>query len=543
MASTHVAIKGSERTPLPGAVATGRANPHTTIEVTLKLRRKKALPALTGRPAAVMTRQQLGDTYGASQADIDKVIQTFSAFGLKPVDSNPATRTVRLSGPIAAMEQAFQTKLFTYAHASGNYRGRVGSVQVPAAVTDIVEGVFGLDNRQVARRRRQPVRNNGHARLASVPSAWYLPSELASHYNFPPGDGSGQTVGLLEFGGGYFADDLKQFCTLAKIPIPPNVTVISTDGTPTDNTDGAEAEVMLDIEVVAGLCPKANIVVYFAQFTEQGWITAVDAAVHDQNNNPGVVSVSWGYAEDNLIWTGQAMAQVNETFQDAAALGVTICVAAGDDGSSDAVSDGNAHVDFPASSPYVLAVGGTTIPIKGGKQPDIVWKEGDGLRSDGGGSTGGGVSAVFPRPDWQKNVTINSVNSGAIIGRCIPDVAANADAMASPYLLVVDGGQQPNGGTSAASPLIAALLTLINAQRPAGKRVGYVTPVLYQTIGPGDRTVGAAGCTNVQSGDNITAEVGGYSASPGYNAVSGWGTPDGVKLAQAITQALAKAIS
>jgi kumamolisin len=533
MNSTH-AIKGSERVPLPGAIATGRANPHTTIEVTLKLRRKKALPALTGRPAAVMTRQQLGDTYGASKDDIDKVVQTFSAFGLKQVDSNPATRTVRLSGTIAAMEQAFQTRLFTYAHASGNYRGRVGPVHVPAAVTDIVEGVFGLDNRQVARRRRQPVRNNSHARLASVPSAWYIPSELASHYNFPRGDGSGQTVGLLEFGGGYFADDLKQFCTLANIPTPPNVTVISTDGTPTDNTDGAEGEVMLDVEVVAGICPKANIVVYFAQFTEQGWMTAIDAAVHDQNNNPGVVSVSWGYAEDNLIWTDQAMAQVNETFQDAAALGVTICVAAGDDGSSDAVSDGNAHVDFPASSPYVLAVGGTTIPTKGGTQPDIVWKEGDGLRSDGGGSSGGGVSAIFPRPDWQKNVTISSVNSGAIIGRCIPDLAANADWIASPYLVVVDGAQQPNGGTSAASPLIAALLTLINAQRPAGKRVGYLTPVLYQTVGAGNTTVGAAGCTNVQSGDNIIDPVGGYSAGPGYNAVSGWGTPDGVKLAQAI---------
>jgi kumamolisin len=302
-------------------VATGRANPHTTIEVTLKLRRKKALPAMTGRPAAVMTRQQLAETYGASQEDIDQVVQTFSAMGLKAVATNAATRTVRLSGPISAMEQAFQTRLFNYAHSGGNYRGRVGAVHVPAAVTDIVEGVFGLDNRQVARRRRQPVRNSGHARLASVPSAWYLPSDLAAHYNFPPGDGSGQAVGLLEFGGGYFADDLAQYCTMAKIPTPPNVTAISTDGTPTDSTDGAEGEVMLDVEVVAGLCPKAHIVVYFAQFTEQGWITAIDAAVHDQNNDPGVVSVSWGEAEDTDIWTDQAMAQVNESFKDAAAVG------------------------------------------------------------------------------------------------------------------------------------------------------------------------------------------------------------------------------
>jgi kumamolisin len=174
------------------------------------------------------------------------------------------------------------------------------------------------------------------------------------------------------------------------------------------------------------------------------------------------------------------MAQMNESFKEAAFLGITICIAAGDDGSSDADMDGHAHVDFPASSPYVLAVGGTTIPSKGGSQPDIVWKEGDGLRSDNGGSTGGGVSAVFDRPPWQEAITVPSVNPGGMVGRCVPVVAANADWNASPYLLVVDGKAQGNGGTSAASPLLAALVTLINQARGAGKRIGYLTPLLYQ---------------------------------------------------------------
>jgi kumamolisin len=534
MDSTHTVVNGSERTPLPGATATARANASATIEVTLKLRRKKALPSLTERPASSMTREDLAANYGAAKADIDKVVQVFSKFNLKMIELNPASRSIRLSGTIAAMEEAFQVKLFNYAHQSGNYRGRVGPVHVPAEVMDIVQGVFGLDNRRVARPRRQPVRDHSLARSASVPSAWYIPSELASHYNFPAGDGNGQTVGLLEFGGGYFPDDLKKFCSLANIRTPPKVTTVSTDGTPTDSRDGAEGEVMLDVEVVAGICPKADIVVYFAEWSEQGWITALDAAIHDGKNDPGVLSISWGYAEDADIWTVQAMTQVNDTLQDAAAVGITVCVAAGDDGSSDAVSDGNAHVDFPASSPYVLAIGGTTIPKKGGNGPDIVWKEGDGLRSDNGGSTGGGVSAVFPRPDWQKGVTIKSVNPGSIVGRCIPDLAANADWNASPYLLVVDGKKQPNGGTSAATPLVAALLTLINASRPTGKRVGYLTPLLYQTNGAGNMTCGAAGCTDVQSGDNTTDQIGGYSAGPGYDAVTGWGTPDGVRLAQAM---------
>jgi kumamolisin len=517
-------------------VATSRVNPNATIEVSLKIKRKKPLPALTGRPTTVLTRDQLRDTYGANQADIDKVVKTLGTFGLTLVRANTATRTVRLRGSVSAMEAAFQVKLFNYTHESGNYRGRVGRVHVPNEIADVVEGVFGLDNRRVARRRRQPIRDDPQANSGSVPSSWYLPSELASRYNFPSGDGTGQTVGLFEFGGGYFPSDLQQFCSLANIPNPPTVIPVSTDGTPTDAQDGAEGEVMLDIEVVAGVCPKANIVVYFANWSEQGWITILDAAVNDNTNNPGVISISWGNAEDQDIWTTQAINQVNQSFQDAAMVGMTICVAAGDDGSSDAITDGLAHVDFPSSSPFALAVGGTTIPAKGSPPPDIVWFEGDGLRADNGGSTGGGVSAVFPLPTWQSAINIPSVNSGAIVGRCVPDVAANADWNASPYLLVVDGQSQPNGGTSAASPLVASLLTLINQSRAsAGKgRVGYITPVLYQASAAGGSAAGPAGCTDVLSGNNDTATDGGYSAGPGYDACSGWGTPNGVQLAQAL---------
>jgi kumamolisin len=532
MANTHHPVAGSRRVALPGARALGRVNPHAPIEVTLKLRRMNQLPPLTGRPAAPMTREAFAERYGASAGDIDKVVQAFQKFGLRRVDANAATRTVRLSGTATQMENAFQVKLINYAHQSGNYRGRVGVVQIPTEVKDIVEAVFGLDNRRVMHRRRHPVHTLGALAKAHIPSSWYTPAELAKHYNFPAGDGAGEAVALLEFGGGYFPGDLEKFCRLADVPMP-TVTAISTDGTATDARDGAEGEVMLDIEVVAGICAKARIVVYFAEWSEQGWITALDAVMQDKTNDPGVVSVSWGSAEDTDIWTEQAMRETNEIFQAAAMLGITVCIAAGDDGSSDAVADGHAHADFPGSSPFVLAVGGTTIPAKGGTGPDVTWKEGDGLRADGGGSTGGGVSAVFPRPPWQEAIAVASVNPGAIAGRVLPDIAANADWNASPYLLVVDGKMQPNGGTSAATPLWASLLTLINAARRPGKRVGYLTPVLYQNAASGG-TIGAAGCTDVVTGDNNTAAVGGYNAGPHYDAVSGWGTPNGAALAAAL---------
>jgi kumamolisin len=534
METTHVSVAGSNRVPLPGAHALGRANSNAVLEVTLKLRRKAKLPELNGRPAKVLTRAELANSYGASKDDIDKTVATFGALGLKCVASDAATRTVRLSGTVAAFEKAFAVKLFNYSHPGGHYRGRVGSVHTPEALKDIVVGVFGLDNRQVAHRRRHVARDTAQAKHpASIPSAWYTSGELASHYQFPPGDGSGETIGLLEFGGGYFESDLKHFCALAKVSMP-TVKAISTDGTSTSAKDGAEGEVMLDIEVVAGVCPKATIAVYFAQFTEQGWITALDAAIQDKEHDPGVLSASWGYAEDADIWTKQAMDQLNETLQEAAHLGITVCIAAGDDGSSDAIMDGSAHVDFPGSSPFVLSVGGTTVPTKGGPLPDIVWKEGDGLRADNGGSTGGGVSAVFPRPTWQAEVNIVSVNAGAIAGRCVPDLAANADWDASPYLLFVDGQAQPNGGTSAATPLMASLIALINAKRGSGKRVGYLTPVLYQSAGKGGQTIGSIACADVLTGDNTTAKTGGYTAGRGYDAASGWGTPFGVKLLAAI---------
>lgn len=533
-ADTHERIEDSYRVVLDGAHATGQANAHAILEVSLKLRRKKPLPELNGRPEQVMTRADLADQYGASKEDIDKTVAAFSPFGLKLIDSNAATRTVRFSGTVAEMEQAFAVKLFNYAHPDGAYRGRVGYVNVPAAVKDIVEGVFGLDNRRIARRRKPQSAADVLKASSGVASSWYTPGELATHYNFPSGDGSGQAVGLLEFGGGYFPADLQQFCKLAGVGVP-TVVPISTDGSSTSAKDGAEGEVMLDIEVIAGVCPKATIAVYFAEWSEHGWITALDAATQDSKNNPGVISASWGAPEDTNIWTKQAITQFNQTLMEAAHLGITVCIAAGDDGSSDAdMRDGHAHVDFPGSSPYVLSVGGTTIPKKGGTQVDIVWFEGDGLRANNGGSTGGGVSTVFPRPSWQSGITINSVNPKAIAGRCVPDLSANADWNASPYLLVVDGGSQPNGGTSAATPLMAALIALINAQLPAGTRVGYLTPVLYGKDKTGAKIVGSMVCADVVSGNNTTAKAGGYSAGPGYDAASGWGTPNGTALLAAL---------
>jgi kumamolisin len=222
------------------------------------------------------------------------------------------------------------------------------------------------------------------------------------------------------------------------------------------------------------------------------------------------------------------MQAINDTLKEAAALGVPVCIAAGDDGSDDQVGDGAAHVDFPSTSPYVLCVGGTALTKKNGAGfAESTWFDGDGLRKDGGGSTGGGVSATIARPTWQKAITIASVNPQGPAGRCVPDVAANA-AGSTGYFMVAQGQGQVSGGTSAAAPLWAALLARLMAN---GKKVGYFTPLLYQTNGKtAGKPLGAAALSDITAGGNATAAAGGYKAGAGFDAVTGWGSPNGANL-------------
>lgn len=529
MAETHTQVKGSERVPLPGAHAIGEAHAEEWVEVTVKVRRKAELPSVDDRPKEAISRDALA-AYGASQTDIDKVAKTFTDLGLEVLHTDANTRTVELAGTVTAMNAAFGVKLMRFSSDQGEYRGRVGSVHVPGSVSDLVDGVFGLDNRRVVKRRGHATSAMAAASTKAKSRAWFFPAELASIYNFPKGDGTGQVIGLLEFDGGFFQADLDSFCKAASVAVP-NVVPISVDGTPTNVLNEAAIEVMLDVEVVAGACPKATIPVYFSSFTEKGWLNAIDAAVQDKTHNPTVLSVSWGNSEDGAWWTSAAITQVNETLKEAALIGMTVCVASGDDGSSDGVTDGHAHADFPSSSPYVLAVGGTTLRKKGAAYNETAWKDGDGLRADKGGSSGGGVSVAFPVPGWQAAVAVKSVNPGGKTGRCIPDVSADASGHTG-YYMVIAGKPIHEGGTSASSPLWAALIARMNAELPAGKKVGYVTPLLYKSSG--GSTVGAAGCKDITVGNNITATAGGYTSGAGYDAVTGWGSPNGVNLLNAL---------
>jgi kumamolisin len=282
---------------------------------------------------------------------------------------------------------------------------------------------------------------------------------------------------------------------------------------PTGDPDGPDGEVMLDIEVAGSIAPGAKIVAYFAENTDAGFLNAITTAAHDTTNNPSIISISWGGAESS--WTDQAMTSMDEAFQSAAAMGVTVCVAAGDNGSTDGVTDGLNHVDFPSSSPNVLACGGTRLVGSGSTiTSETVWNE----QANNEGATGGGISDFFPLPSYQANAEVPpSANPGGHIGRGVPDVAGDADPTTG-YNVIVDGQSSVIGGTSAVAPLWSGLIALIN--QSIGKPAGFVNPLLYQK---GDS---AGDFNDITSGNN-----GSYSAGPGWDACTGLGSPIGAEVA------------
>ncbi|MDE3132589.1 MAG: S8/S53 family peptidase [Acidobacteriota bacterium] len=550
----HVPLPGSERPAATGARRLRDADASERVDVTVTLAGSALPEPGAGQP---LTRAQLERDHGADPAAVARVTEELRGLGLRVEQSSPLTRSLRVSGTIAQLEAAFKPALGVYGHPEqGEFRGREGQLQVPAALDGLITGVFGLDQRRVARRRRAAA-SPGHGPdagslfprqgekgfLDAVQSANppLAPAELAAHYSFPPGDGSEQRVAIAEFGGGFFASDLQAFCAKQGTPVP-KVTTVGVNGTPVltlaqirqlpqqqqqQQLDDS-VEVNMDVQIVAGLAPGAEQVVYFSSFDEQGWVDLIDQVVAGRPAAVATLSVSWGLAEDDPNWSQAALQAIDQRLQAAAALGITVCVAAGDDGSADQETDGRAHIDFPASSPHVLAVGGTMLS----GSSDVVWWQSPGERSGGGGATGGGVSVVFPRPSWQ-NVQIASINPGSIDGRVIPDVAA----LAGPpfYDVIFIGQDQPNGGTSAATPLWAALIARMAGAVQTPWRPRYLAPLLYAPAGSAAQPVGALGCTDVTSGDNTSSTLGrGYSAGPGFDAVSGWGVPNGVALLRAL---------
>jgi len=436
---------------------------------------------------------------------------------LEVTEVNASRRTVELSGTVEQFNRAFAVALNQYRRPAPPgrhreeagtevYRGREGFIHVPAALVEIIVGVFGLDNRSVT-----------HSNGADPPSTSPVPlTEITQLYDFPANQAIGQTIAIFS-ARGYLASDISSNFG----GHPPVVTDVSVNAS---NGNWADGETTQDIVIAASVAPGADVAVYFNDGSQQGWVKTVGRVVHPDPGDPvcSVLSSSFYIlnGDDSALSSGVTAALVtvvSQAFEDAAIQGVTICIASGDTGSESKIGDGKAHVQYPGSDPWVLSCGGTTIgSVSGTSFDEWVW-------NDGSGATGGGVSAIFPLPWYQVDAGVPGSVNDSHHGRGVPDVAANA-SVASGYPIIVGGSPARGNGTSASAPLWAGLTAVLNAA--LNENIGFVNPVLYALGSSVFRDIVA----EPGAADNSRFGTPGYPAGPGWDACTGWGTPKGKAL-------------
>ena len=565
------AIQASLR-PLPEARRAAEIEPQHTFTVTIRLRRRADAPPLPDQAHWVATpigrrrflsRAEFAAGYGAAQEDIDRVANFVRSQGLTVDETSIPRRTLVASGTAEQMSRAFSVELAIYEYNGENFRSHTGDIYLPAEVADVVEGIYGLDNRKLLHRL-------GGTGPKPKGAKGLTPPQVAGLYNFPSWPVTGQTIGIFEFSaviittsgssffpGGFAVSDVQQFMTLLGLSPTVDIAVVSVDGVTNNpggsvgNLVGTDLEATTDLEVALSVAQGAKAAVYYAPNSPQGYIDALTTAIHDTVNAPSVISISWGEAENTSGFTCSAIANISATFQEAAALGITVLVASGDDGANVRANDNSSHVSYPASDPWVIACGGTyTANVKGSSFTQGTW-------SDPLGATGGGLSVCFvPPPAWQAKANLPpSVISGNPQGRGVPDIAGNASPF-SGYDLVLYGTQTTKllatpkpksfvglvGGTSAVAPLYAALIAMINAD--FGEAVGYINPTLYAIA----EKTGQKVFVDIDDGLNntfnfsvpklppppLTGTAPGYTSVKGWDACTGWGTVDGIALLNAL---------
>jgi subtilase family serine protease len=524
-----------------------------------------------------ITPAEFAQRFGATPATVQAVQDSLEAHGLTPGPVSPNSLSIPVTATAGALAQAFSTSFSRVGLASG--ATAIVNQQAPAidsAVAPDVQAVIGLNTLSTAK----PLLIHPHTASAAAARAHvvtggpqptcsgatttasteggYTADEIASAYGlsglYQAGDeGAGQTVAILELEP-YSLSDIQAYAACYGInPQLANVTIDGGSGT----SGSGSGEAALDIENVMGLAPQAKIAVYEGPNSGNGPFDTMNAII--SQHIAQVVTTSWGQCEPAEGFgnssTGQAAAE-NTLFQEAAAQGMTIVSASGDDGSEDCdgtlqTSQTALEVDDPASQPYVTGVGGTTLSANtstGARLSETVWN--DGLQT---GASGGGVSTFWPMPSYQSQapsflhvINANSSGSpcGATSGDCreVPDVSADGDPDTG-YVIYWNGtgaagplqpaGWQVVGGTSAAAPAWAALIALTNASaRCAGAPVGFANPALYNAAA----TAYSTDFNDITSGDNdMTGTNGGlFPAGPGYDMATGLGSPNGSALADTL---------
>ncbi|MEO9190541.1 MAG: choice-of-anchor D domain-containing protein [Acetobacteraceae bacterium] len=590
-------LPGSERPQIAGSVLIGPVEATERVAVTLLLRQKPGSPELPDLqhwqdtpPAkrAFLSPDEFYRRHGASEADVDAVLDYLQGKGLRVIDKHAGRRRIVAEGSAAEVNAAFAIKLNRYrapgrfmprdVHGEGGrpfgahvhvdehvHRGFDGPVHLPAKLIEVVAAVIGLDNRHLG----LPAGNG----TGDPPGAGYLsPAAIAQRYNFPTNKATGQTIGLFEgadAGAAYLSSDITSFIQAlpggATLPLPSLTDIlllgninnpINVTSPATPSIAAAVFECTIDVSIAAAAGLGANINVYFSDDNEAGWVAFLDRAIFPPagDNPPSVLSASWvPYLSDDpgtvgsLSSSSSPVSILTGYLQSAAARGITVLMAIGDWGSNNLFGGVGCHVSYPNADPWVTACGGT---ILGGSNPvppppwrEWTWSDANLASPFNSGppppiynSTGGGVSDTFPLPPYQSAAGILPIskNDGGV-RRGVPDVSG---MVAMSGFFIAGTGSKAGYGTSAVAPLYAGLVATINAF--LGRDVGFLNPTLY--------IHGQDICNDITVGDNDpgnTPDSPFYTAAIDWDPCTGWGSINGLRLLAALAPApiLATAIA
>jgi len=402
----------------------------------------------------------------------------------------------------SVFKNIFGIKLYLYQ--KNNKKFYSNSIRYDLNEYNYIDDILGLNNIPLC---SENITSDSFERFSkeaiSKDSIKFTPLTLAPLYNFPLSNGRNQTIGIIAIGGGYRINEINYYFKYLKLTTTPKIINVYIDGA-TNNYDGTvnSVEIVLNIEICGAIANYSTLVVYFAPNTTKGFYNALYAAINDNVNKPNIISVSWSGMSEN-IWSSENLTSFDNLFASAVSKGINIFCAAGDKGSNNGSTVPN--INFPASSPNVIACGGTRVESTGYSiKEETVWNN---FPTDVNtkSATSGGISKIFNKPSYQNKVQMN------INYRCVPDISANADPKTG-YLIFVNGGFGIIGGTRCVVPMMAALTALINESK--GKNIGFINNKIYDTNV----------CMPIKRGNNGAYKAntdGSYSLTCGLGRING----------------------
>jgi kumamolisin len=494
--------------------------PDTRLTLTIYLRHRMPVRRRPGSAIDLVeltrrvTRQELeAERRRILKQPIERVRRFAKKQRMRVLAVDLKARCATVSAQARDAERAFATKLLRLDEAGVRRHYPKGKLRMPRELASIAHAVLGLDT-------RSPRGSGLRSHAEDVSGDGLLPSEMARLYGLATaGRGAGQCIAIIEPAGGYDREDIAKACRAMAVPMPQMTDIRIGNGRNAPGVNPrADEEVALDIQVIAGVAPEARIAVYFTELSEAGLVAGLCKAVHGPKR-PNVIVMTWGQPE--VFWPKEARLALDAVLQDAVRLGVTVVATAGDDLATERMRDGKVHVNYPASSPYVLGCGGTQITLDPRRTKivdEVVWNE------QGTRGTGGGISEIYGVPAFQSAISLpGSLNDGKP-GRGVPDVAAAA-AQLNGYRIVLHGSDVVMSGTSAVAPLWGAFIALLNEQR--GLSLGFLNERLYQSPNL---------LKTITSGDNIDVRSRlGYRAGRGWSACTGLGSPNGSAVITSLT--------